>query len=250
MSSLVESLPEVNKVFIQPAANDGGISLGAAIYGSISMGDKVNFEMIPYTGDEFTDDQIIAALKDKNYEYEYYDDIERKLALLLSEDKLIGNFQGRMEFGPRALGNRSILSSPIHKETWEKINNLKGREVWRPLAPAVLYDKQTEFFDSNVFSPYMTKNFNVIDKMKEKIPVATHVDGTARVQSVTKEYNNRFYDIINEFYKITGVPVLINTSFNVRGEPIVNTPLEAINSFEKIGLDYLALKNYLIKRKK
>ena len=250
MSSAIENLDIVNKVFVQPASNDGGISLGAAIYGAVEQGDIIDIEMIPYLGDEFTNEEILSAIEEKNYEYEYYDNVEKQIALLLNEEKLVGNFQGRIEFGPRALGNRSILSSPRKKETLEKINTLKGREVWRPLAPAVLYDKQTDVFDSDIFSPHMTKNFNVLENAKQLIPVATHVDLTARVQSVTKEYNERFYNIINEFYKLTNVPVVINTSFNVRGEPIVNTPLEAINSFEKIGLDYLALGNYVIRRKK
>ena len=249
MSSTIENLDIVNKVFIQPASNDGGISLGSAIYGAIKEGDNIDIEMIPYLGDEFTNEEILSAIKEKNYEYEYYDNIEKQIALLLSEENLIGNFQGRIEFGPRALGNRSILSSPRKKETLEKLNILKGREIWRPLAPAVLFDKQTDIFDSDIFSPHMTKNFNVLPKSKELIPVATHVDSTARVQSVTKEYNERFYNIINEFYKLTDVPVVINTSFNVKGEPIVNTPLEAINSFEKIGLDYLVLGNYIIKKR-
>lgn len=249
MSSAIESLNIVDNVFVQPASNDGGISLGAAIYGAVKNGDNVDIEMIPYLGDSFSEQDILNAIKEKNYEYEYYEDIEKQIALLLSKEKIVGNFQGRLEFGPRALGNRSILSSPLKKETLEKINNLKGREIWRPLAPAVLYDNQTDIFDSNIFSPYMTKNFGVLEKARKSIPVATHVDSTARVQSVTKKYNERFYNIINEFYKITNVPVVINTSFNLRGEPIVNTPLEAINSFEKIGLDYLALGNYIIKKK-
>ena len=249
MASAIENLDIVNKVFIQPASNDGGISLGAAIYGAIENNDNIDIEMIPYLGDEFTDEVMLSAIKQKGYKYEYFGNIEMKIAQLLSQEKLIGNFQGRIEFGPRALGNRSILSSPRKKETLEKINVLKGREVWRPLAPAVLYNKQTIIFDSDIFSPHMTKNFNVLDQAKNLIPVGVHIDSTARVQSVTKEYNERFYNIINEFYKITNVPVVINTSFNLKGEPIVNTPLEAINSFEKIGLDYLVLGNYLIKKK-
>ena len=249
MSSLIESLEEVDSVFVQPASNDGGISLGAAIYGAVKEGEDVDIKMIPYLGDEYTDEEILKAIEEKEYSYEYHENIEKVIADLLSQDCLIGNYQGRIEFGPRALGNRSILSSPIHPETLVKINTLKGREVWRPLAPAVMYDKQTEIFDSSIFSPYMTKNFQVLEEAKDKIPVATHVDNTARIQSVTKEYNEVFYNIIKEFDEITGVPVVINTSFNVRGEPIVNTPKEAINSFENIKLDYLAMGHYLIKRK-
>ena len=130
-----------------------------------------------------------------------------------------------------------------------RMNELKGREVWRPLAPAVMYDKQETVFDSNIFSPHMTKNFNVLNEMKDRLQAITHVDGTARIQSVTKEYNELFYNIISEFYKLTGIPVVINTSFNVKGEPIVCTPQEAIDSFERMNLDYLSIGNYLVKRK-
>ena len=129
------------------------------------------------------------------------------------------------------------------------MNELKGREVWRPLAPAVMYDKQETVFDSDIFSPHMTKNFKVLNEMKDRLQAITHVDGTARIQSVTKEYNELFYNIINEFYKLTGIPVVINTSFNVKGEPIVCTPQEAIDSFERMNLDYLSIGNYLVKRK-
>ena len=129
------------------------------------------------------------------------------------------------------------------------MNELKGREVWRPLAPAVMYDKQEIVFDSDIFSPHMTKNFKVLNEMKDRLQAITHVDGTARIQSVTKEYNELFYNIINEFYKLTGIPVVINTSFNVKGEPIVCTPQEAIDSFERMNLDYLSIGNYLVKRK-
>lgn len=130
------------------------------------------------------------------------------------------------------------------------MNELKGREIWRPLAPAVLYDKQTTVFNSDIFSPYMTKNFYVLNDMKKRLEAITHVDGTARIQSVTKEYNKLFYNIINEFYKLTGIPVVINTSFNVKGEPIVCTPCEAIDSFERMNLDYLSIGKCLVKRKR
>ena len=181
--------------------------------------------------------------------YETYENIEKIIAKLISKGNIVANFQGRIELGPRALGNRSLLASPEKYESLVKMNTLKGREVWRPLAPAVMYDKQTMCFDSNIFSPHMTKNFNVLNEMKSRLEAITHVDGTARIQSVTKEYNELFYNIINEFYKLTGIPVVINTSFNVKGEPIVCTPEEAIDSFERMNLDYMSIGNYLIKRK-
>lgn len=248
-NSAIENMKEVSRVFVQPAANDGGISLGAAIKGAIDLGDQVNIEMIPYLGPEYSQQAIESALKEKNYDYQVFDNIEIVIAKLLAEGKIVANFQGRLELGPRALGNRSLLASPEKYETLVRMNGLKGREVWRPLAPAVLYDKQSTVFDSNIFSPHMTKNFYVLNDMKNKLEAITHVDGTARIQSVTREYNELFYNIINEFYKLTGIPVVINTSFNVKGEPIVCTPMEAIDSFERMNLDYLSIGNCLIKRK-
>ena len=248
-STAVEKLKEVDGVFIQPAANDGGISLGAAIQGALDLGDTVNIEMIPYLGNKFSQEIIESELQKKNYEYKVYDNIEKIIAELIYEGKIVANYQGRLELGPRALGNRSLLASPEKYETLVRMNELKGREVWRPLAPAVLYDKQEMVFDSNIFSPHMTKNFNVLNEMKDKLEAITHVDGTARIQSVTKKYNELFYNIINEFYKLSGIPVVINTSFNVKGEPIVNTPSEAIDSFERMNLDYLSIGRCLVKKK-
>ena len=248
-SSAVENMDEVSSVFVQPAANDGGISLGAAIKGSIDLGDDVKIEMIPYLGPEYSNKEIEKALKEKDYNYDEFDNIEEVIARLLAEGKIVANYQGRLELGPRALGNRSLLASPEKYEMLVRMNELKGREVWRPLAPAVMYDKQETVFDSDIFSPHMTKNFKVLNEMKDRLQAITHVDGTARIQSVTKEYNELFYNIINEFYKLTGIPVVINTSFNVKGEPIVCTPQEAIDSFERMNLDYLSIGNYLVKRK-
>ena len=248
-SSAVENMDEVSRVFVQPAANDGGISLGAAIKGSIDLGDDVKIEMIPYLGPEYSNKEIEKALKEKDYNYDEFDNIEEVIARLLAEGKIVANYQGRLELGPRALGNRSLLASPEKYEMLVRMNELKGREVWRPLAPAVMYDKQETVFDSDIFSPHMTKNFKVLNEMKDRLQAITHVDGTARIQSVTKEYNELFYNIINEFYKLTGIPVVINTSFNVKGEPIVCTPQEAIDSFERMNLDYLSIGNYLVKRK-
>ena len=248
-SSAVENMEEVSSVFVQPAANDGGISLGAAIKGAIDLGDDVKIEMIPYLGPEYSNKEIEKALKEKDYNYDEFDNIEEVIARLLAEGKIVANYQGRLELGPRALGNRSLLASPEKYEMLVRMNELKGREVWRPLAPAVMYDKQETVFDSDIFSPHMTKNFKVLNEMKDQLQAITHVDGTARIQSVTKEYNELFYNIINEFYKLTGIPVVINTSFNVKGEPIVCTPQEAIDSFERMNLDYLSIGNYLVKRK-
>ena len=248
-STAILNLEPIHHVFVQPAANDGGISLGAAIKGAIDLGDQVQIEMIPYLGPEFDDLQIEHALKVKKYDYCYYDDIEKEIARLLSYQMIVANYQGRLELGPRALGNRSLLASPLKYEMLVRMNELKGREVWRPLAPAVLYEEQANFFDRSDFSPHMTKNFNVLREKQSQLQAITHVDGTARIQSVSKEYNERFYRIIKEFDRLTGIPVVINTSFNVKGEPIVCTPMEAIDSFERMNLDYLAMNHYLVRKR-
>lgn len=246
-SGILSELTCVDKIFTQPAANDGGISLGAAIAAATQKNEKVDFEMIPYQGNEFNEEEVLQFLRDGNYNYHKAENFPKEIAQLISEGKIVAVFQGRLEFGPRALGNRSILADPRSAEMLLKLNTLKGREVWRPLAPAILFEHQTEYFSSNQFSPYMTINSRVIEEVRNNLGAVTHVDGTARIQSVSKRYNPSFHLIIEEFYKITGVPVVINTSFNVKGEPIVATTKEAMDSAMAMNLDYLAMENYIIK---
>lgn len=246
-NGVISELPCVTKVFTQPAANDGGISLGAALAVAKDCNESINFEMIPYQGNCFTDKQIEHFLKEKKVSYSKSGCICKEIAKLVSEGKIVANFQGRLEFGPRALGNRSILADPRKSDMLYRLNVLKGREVWRPLAPAVLFDKQKNFFSTSQFSPYMTINCEVLQEVQAKIEAVTHVDGTARIQSVSTEYNPLFYDIIKEFYNITGIPVMINTSFNIKGEPIVATPEEALKSAIAMKLDYLAIGDFIIK---
>lgn len=246
-SGILSELSCVDKIFTQPAANDGGISLGAAIAAAIVNNEKVNFEMIPYQGNEFTDDEILQFLRTGDYNYHKAENLPREVAQLISKGKIVAIFQGRLEFGPRALGNRSILADPRKNEMLLRLNTLKGREVWRPLAPAVLFEEQTKFFSTSQFSPYMTINCRVLKEVQNNLEAVTHVDGTARIQSVSKTYNPQFYSIIEEFYKITGIPVVINTSFNIKGEPIVDTPKKAFSSALAMNLDYLAIGNYIIK---
>lgn len=246
-SGILSELTCVDQIFTQPAANDGGISLGAAIAAAVQKNENVNFEMIPYQGNEFTEEEVLQFLRTGNYDYRKATNFQKEIANLIANGKIVSVFQGRLEFGPRALGNRSILADPRKKEMLLKLNTLKGREVWRPLAPAILFDHQTEFFSSKQFSPYMTINSRVLEEVRNNLEAVTHVDGTARIQSVSKKYNPSFYSIIEEFYKITGVPVVINTSFNIKGEPIVDTPKKAMDSAVAMNLDYLAIENYIIK---
>ena len=174
--------------------------------------------------------------------------IARDVAKLMVENKFIGWYQGRAEFGPRALGNRSIVVDPRQAKNKDLVNaKVKFREAFRPFAPSVLVEYAQDYFEpSGVESPYMILAFDVIKDKQKVVPAVTHVDGTARIQTVSKGQNKRYWDLINEFYKLTGVPVILNTSFNRMGEPIVNTPQEAIDCLVGTGLDGVAIGDYLI----
>jgi carbamoyltransferase len=181
--------------------------------------------------------------------YENFDDLIEEVSHLLKQNRVIGWFQNGSEIGPRALGNRSILASPIQKWMTGYINSdIKKREWYRPFAPAVLFEHQSEVFESDVFSPYMLVTTSVKEEWRNKIPAVTHIDNSARHQSVTAESNPRFHKLLNAFYNKTGIPVLLNTSFNGPHEPIVESPLDAIKSMLSCKLDFLVLGNILIKR--
>ena len=168
-------------------------------------------------------------------------------AKLIAEGNIVGWYQGKMEWGPRALGNRSILADPRDEKMKDILNEkIKHRESFRPFAPSILEDYVSEYFDMDKPSPYMLLVAKI--KKPEKIPAVTHVDGTGRLQSVSKEVNPLYYDLINEFYKLTNVPVIINTSMNVMAEPIVNTPEEAYNMLKKTEMDLLVLGNFVVTR--
>jgi len=179
------------------------------------------------------------------------DELVKVVARLLAKNKVIGWFRGRMEWGPRALGHRSILANP--KPDWmrDRVNEIKRREYFRPFAASVLQEKVHEYFEvpeKNHYSPFMIFAFRVKKEKIKEIRAVTHVDGTCRIQTVNKKDNGIYYDLIKEFYKITGVPVILNTSFNLKGEPIVCKPEEAYNDFISTNMDYLVLENYVIKK--
>jgi carbamoyltransferase len=244
-----------SECFFVPPADDSGIPLGCAWFAYQQVSDITEVDMImPYTGRKYLDEEITNAVEsfpDLNYLYfenfeELLDDVSDKL----TNNRVIGWFQGGSELGPRALGNRSIIASPMTVWMKDHINHdIKKREWYRPFAPAVLFDHQSEVFDLDVFSPHMLVTSMVQPEWKSKIPAVTHVDGSARFQSVTKESNFRFYSIIEAFYNKTGVPVLLNTSFNGPREPIIETPSEAINALFSCNLDFLVLGNYVISRR-
>ena len=268
-----------DNIWIQPAAGDAGGSLGAALaLWYIERGNKRNVNLNDdmngsYLGTEFTQDEIENELKSIGAIFKKvdYENLINKASEFLSNQKVIGWFQGRMEFGPRALGGRSILADPRSENMQKNLNlKVKFRESFRPFAPSVLREDLYNWFDINVDSPYMllVANINLdkkiemkdeqkklfgIDKLNVKrseVPAVTHVDYSARIQSVIKDTNNRFYDLISKFKEKTGCPVLVNTSFNVRGEPIVNTPTDAFNCFMGTELDYLIIGDLILDKNK
>ncbi|MFA6423571.1 MAG: carbamoyltransferase C-terminal domain-containing protein [Patescibacteria group bacterium] len=244
-NSVIENSEIFKNIFIQPACEDSGSAIGAALMvNSQKITDKLN----PYMGNEFSDLNIESTLSELKLNYEKINNIEQKTAELVSKGNIVGWFQGRMEFGPRALGNRSIVADPRMIENHKKVNLAKGRELWRPFGPSVLAEKGEEIFENFVMSPFMLKSFTVKKDWQKQISAVTHVDGTTRPQTVTREENSKYYQMISEFEKITGIPAVLNTSFNYAGEPLVSTPIDAIRTFYSSGLDYLVLENYLIKK--
>ena len=240
--------------FFQPMANDAGCSLGAALYiHHVLLGQPRKFVMDHvYWGTEYSDEDIEKELQANwpNLSMEKIADKAQKAAELLAEDKIVGWFQGRMEVGPRALGSRSILANPRKAEMKDIINaRVKHREGFRPFAPAVLAERCGEYFDCDYPSPYMILVYNVRPEKCDEIPAVTHVDKTGRVQTIERKVNGDYYDLIKAFGDITGTPVILNTSFNVRGEPIVDTPKQAIACFHHTDMDYLIAGNYLIGKK-
>jgi carbamoyltransferase len=242
-----------DKIFIQPAAGDAGGSLGAAlaVWHKHFNGKRTPKMEHVYLGNEYSNDEIEAFLKTKGLPYERLDDAQLidTVASLLEGENVIGWFQGRMEFGPRSLGNRSIIADARNKANWQKVNlKIKFRESFRPFAPTVLEDKVSEWFDLDRESPYMLIVADTLPDKREQIPAVTHVDGSARIQTIRRDQNPKYYDLIKKFEENTGCPVIINTSFNVRGEPIVESPENALNCFLHTQMDYLVLGNFLLKK--
>jgi carbamoyltransferase len=240
-------------IWIQPAAGDAGGALGVAsyLYHKLSGGPRTYVMRNAYLGPAYGADEIRAFLDSSGIPYEELDDaaLVKRVGRLLAENNVIGWYQGRMEFGPRALGSRSILANASHPQMKDILNEkIKHREQFRPFAPAVLLEETPNYFDLDAQhdSPYMLLVADVHPERRALLPAITHVDGTARLQTVTAEENGLYYQVIREFFGHTGVPIIVNTSFNVRGEPIVNTPAEAYNCFSHTDMDYLALGNCLV----
>jgi carbamoyltransferase len=241
----------VDKIFVQPAAADDGVALGAALAPYLDSGGRLPNKAMrhAYLGAAFDDDAIEATLRTYKVRYTRVDDPAAGAAELLSQGKILGWFQGRMEFGPRALGSRSILADPRDAEMNTKVNHaVKFREWWRPFAPSMKKEVAGEFLESATDSPFMIVTAQVRPEKRSVIPAVTHVDGSARPQTVEKEINPLYWRLIDEFGKRTGVPVLMNTSFNLRGEAIVHTPTDAVRTFFSSGMDGLIIGSFLIEK--
>lgn len=241
----------VDKFFVQPAASDDGVALGAAVAPYMDGGGRLPMKAMrhAYLGPQFDDEAIESALRTYKLKYARLSDVAETAAELLSNRKILGWFQGRMEFGPRALGSRSILADPRDPEMNAKVNNaVKFREWWRPFAPSMKKEAAGEYLESASDSPFMILTAQVRPEMRAVIPSVTHVDGSARPQTVEKEINPLYWRLIDEFGKRTGVPVIMNTSFNLRGEAIVHTPTEAIRTFFSSGMDALVIGSYLVEK--
>jgi len=242
---------------IPPSPGDAGSAIGCAqyLYFHYKKNKRVLREEADriqnniYVGPSFSNEEIKSFLDKNNIEYKYLErkELLEQTAKLISEKNIVGWYQGRMEWGPRALGNRSILADPREGNMKDILNEkIKHRESFRPFAPSILEEYVSEYFEIDTNSPYMLLVAPV--KEPKKIPAVTHVDGTGRLQTVSKKTNLLYYDLINEFYKITGVPVIINTSMNVMGEPIVNTPENAFKMLTTTEMDNIVLGNFLISR--
>lgn len=242
-----------DSVWVQPAAGDAGTALGAALYVDYHRrGGKREWTMEhAYLGPSYPDEEIERFLYASRQDFRRLDDVAGEAAALLAQEKILGWFQGRMEFGPRALGARSILASPLDGAMQARLNGLKDREDFRPVAPVVMEERAAEWFDGrggSICAPFMLFVYDVLAHRAQQIPAVRHIDGTARVQTVRRDQNPRYYDLLAAFERLTGVPVLVNTSFNTRGEPVVCTPRDAVECFWTSPLDALVIGPYLIEK--
>jgi carbamoyltransferase len=242
----------IDRIYVQPAAGDDGVCIGAAYAVYPELGLPLPQQPIghSYLGLESKNEEIEQVLKVYKLPYRRVENPSRTAAELLAKNHLVGWFQGRMEFGPRALGGRSILSDPRFAENRDRVNEaVKFREGWRPFAPSVLKERAASYFEGCTDSPYMILSYWADKSRADKIPAVVHVDGSCRVQTVERSTNPRYYALIEEFEKLTGVPVVMNTSFNLKGDPIVCAPKDAVQTFFTSGLDDLVIGDFVVSKK-
>lgn len=252
LNAVVRDKGPFKNIWVQPAAGDAGTALGAAMWidRKFSKAPAMQKMQHAYWGPAYSDEDVESLLQWMKVPYRKLNNIAAETAEILAQNKVIGWFQGRMEFGPRALGSRSILASPVDADMQQKLNEIKDREDFRPVAPVVMEDKAGEWFENATVSPFMLFVYNVVPGKADKIPAVRHVDGTARIQTVNREQHQLYYDLLHEFNKLTGVPVLINTSFNTRGEPIVCSPKDAIACFYTSPFDALVINSFLLEKRR
>jgi carbamoyltransferase len=251
LNARVRDAGPFEQVWVQPAAGDAGTALGAALSVDARAADRTEklWSMDhAYYGPAFDDAEIESFLQQSKLVYERPASICEAVADLLQRDAIVGWFQGRMEFGPRALGARSVIASPISEDMQARLNQLKEREDFRPVAPAVLEEEAHHWFAHARRSPFMLFVYDVLEDKADRIPAVRHTDGTARIQTVARAQNERYYDVIKAFHERTGVPIVVNTSFNTRGEPIVCTPRDAVECFFTSPLDALAIGPFLLRK--
>lgn len=235
-------------VWVQPAAGDSGTALGAALYLAHQMGDVVQPMTTAGLGRDWTDQEIERQLRAAQIRFERPDDLADAVARVLADDGIVAWFQGRSEFGPRALGHRSLLAHPGYSANLERLNDVKGREQFRPVAPMVLNERAHEVFDGPLPSPYMLFTHEVRPRWRYRIPAVVHVDGTSRIQTVDRESSPLLASMITAFEARTGIPVVVNTSLNTAGRPMVDDPRDALECFGSAPIDVLAMGPFLIRR--
>lgn len=251
MNGKILEQQDVENVFVIPPSSDNGSSIGAALQLFKDLGnDPTKFKMDhAYYGPSFSNDEIKHVLDYCKVNYSYHEDIEKITAKKIYDNKIVGWFQGRMEIGSRALGNRSILGNPLNINMKDIINShVKHRESYRPFCPSMLAEDADKYLEDIESAPYMIVAYNAKEGIDKKLPAVVHVDNSVRPQTVRKQDNPRYWNLINEFKKLTGESVVLNTSFNVAGEPVVCTPADAVRCFFGTGIDVLAIGNYLIEK--
>ena len=250
MNGTINQHPKVNALFVPPYSSDAGTAIGAALLASKQGGySPLQNSCSPYLGSSYTNAEIEAILKQINASYIQTDNVAKETAKLLSENKVVAWFQGKMEAGPRALGSRSILASPVTAEMQTHINvNIKDRETWRPFAASMLYDKKDLYVVQSKEAPYMAISYEVKPEMAKKIPAAIHVDNTTRPQFVKKNENEKYWNLINNFGELTGTYAILNTSFNTNEEPLVESPRQALKAFYGSAIDYLSIGDFIVRK--
>jgi carbamoyltransferase len=251
MNAYLRDCGTFDDIWVQPAAGDAGTALGAALWIDAQESQRRDRPYMmdhAFLGPGYSEEEIENFLRWSKLPYRRLENVVEEAADLLAQDKIIGWFQGRLEFGPRALGGRSILASPVNARMQDRLNEIKDREDFRPVAPVVMEDQAGEWFDKANVSPFMLFVFDVKPDKAERIPAVRHVDGTARIQTINRQQNEPYYDLLAAFKERTGVPVLVNTSFNTRGEPIVCSPRDAVECFWTSPLDALVIGPFLLEK--